>query len=160
TKLPDLPTTGETESKSPLAPEKNATESTPVTPKAEEKSTAPKSSSEKSAAPKGSEQKSDATKKSDDKKSSGKQSSLRPNSDSLDGELLAFADAPATPAEQKSEPPAAKSAATATETKAAETKKGGANPAETKAADAATPPVEYEPLSKVSDAIHNRLAQQ
>jgi hypothetical protein len=115
-------------------------------------------------------------KKSDDKKSGdkksadGKQSSLpparNPQSNSLDGELLAFADpssspppksdakAPATPA---SKAPDAK----ASDAKTADQKAPEAKTSDAKSADAqAAAPVEYEPLSKVTEAIRNRLAQQ
>ncbi len=120
-------------------------------------------------------------KKTDDKKSSdkksadGKQSSASParssKNDSLDGELLAFAD-PSSPPPAKADAKSTDAKSTDARTAAAPAPKtSDAKTSDVKAPEAKTPdaksadsqptaPVEYEPLSKVTDVIRNRLAQQ
>lgn len=131
--------------------------------------------------------KSDTKKPGDKKSPDGKQSSTIPSGshrndsvahNSLDGELLALADPSATPPAQKSaaaadtkstdaKPADAKAATPAApSSKPADSKLPGPPPPDMKAPDAKTPaaqtpaPVEYEPLSKVTDVIRTRLAQQ
>jgi hypothetical protein len=208
TNLPDLPSTGESESKTETGagPAKSETDMKSDETKSSASKAADKKSSEKSsdvkssdskAASKPSAAKPDA-KKSDDKKSSdkksadGKQSSDSPPplplgegrgegaathpNDSLDGELLALADQPPAPPAQKSAVPASKAEAKSADVKAdnssppkisdaktpdTKTSDANAKTPDAKASDAQTSaPVEYEPLSKVTKVIRDRLAQQ
>lgn len=107
--------------------------------------------------------------KSDDSKKSGdskKQSSVAPPAHSLNGELLALADGAEIEVAQ-----AAKAGGEKSEAPKSDSTKGAEKPAadqpaggkDSKAGDAAPPPqrpVEYEPLSKVSDKIRNSVAAQ
>jgi hypothetical protein len=124
----------------------------------------------------------------DGKQSSAWPANSRSN-DSMDSQLLALADQPTSPPAAKSPSAAAKPAAKTPDTKSAETsspkipvakasdtKTSETKTSETKTSDnktsagqtaadqtaGATPesPVEYDPLSKVTDTIRNRLAQQ
>ena len=95
--------------------------------------------------------KSSGSKDSKAKSTDGKQSSLTPKS--LDGELLAMADEAA---------PVAKSPAP--DTKSSDNKTPDTQAPDTQTPDTQTtstpPPVEYEPLEKVSDTIRKDLARQ